>query len=125
MIYTLYKLIQITEEDLKEIMKIEWHGEDPSGRETILRIFGGPFVLLFCMYHVFFEAPLTPEEMTTYHDSSLTSAAGAAFQALIAVSAPYMLFITVVFLRIEIIVRRKLGKGGQEHSGTDFPKWRQ
>lgn len=118
LIYTIYRLTKVMEADLYSGLKRKWKGKPPPAGDTIARYFGGPLLFLYAAHYTFISSPLTHADAITGFDSSLSVVFGAAYQAMFAIAAPFFLFITIVFLRMDFLVRRDLQKK-KEGIGTE------
>lgn len=106
LIYSAYKLAILTEEDLLDGYRRHWRGKCPSPFDRFSRHVFGPLCSVYAIHYTFVKSPLTYADAVTYFDSSLSSIVGAGYQALMAVGGLSILFVSIVFFRIEFLLRR-------------------
>lgn len=106
LIYTIYRLSKITKIDIKDGMRKRWHDEGPSGGPIIARIAFGVILSAYGFFYVFADSPLIPDGMIVI-DTGLSSISGVAVQTAMSFTGPVGLFGAVIYLRIELLMRRE------------------
>lgn len=106
LIYSAYKLVKLTEEDLLDGYRRHWRGKRPSPLDRFSLHVIGPIFSVWATIYTFVWSPLTYADAITYFDSSLSNIVGAGYQAMVALFGSSALFVSINFFRMEFLLRR-------------------
>ena len=116
--YTILKLTHVTKEDINLAIVKHWGEIQPSVWQTILYLFFAPLGIILGTFNVFIESPILQEPDTVFfNDKSISTISGVTYQAGFSMIAS-LLFVHVVFIRIEIILRGNRGDERVQNPGA-------